>query len=163
MYYLSDLEYKIPRENIINGLKNINYGRKTVADDDQTFDLDQSKIEHEYILLKREYIDMLYRMELTTDEIEYILGFEYIKSETINYEIKPGIYEFHEIVDAFALKIAEHTCKDCKDLGISLKIKADKKSMKTILETSHELIFNSDLNKVFGFTKKQYSPWTPYK
>ena len=30
--------------------------------------------------------------------------------------------------------------------------------MKTILETSHELIFNSDLNKLFGFTKKQYSP-----
>ena len=55
-------------------------------------------------------------------------------------------------------KIAEHTCKDCKDLGLSLKIKADKKSMKTILETSHELIFNSNLNKLFGFTKKQYSP-----
>ena len=96
-------------------------------------------------------------MALTTEEIEYILDFQYIEPETINYEIKPGIYEFHEIVDAFALKIAEHTCKDCNN-GISLKIKADKKSMKTILETSHELIFNSDLNKVFGFTKKQYSP-----
>ena len=59
----------------------------------------------------------------------------------------------------FHLKISEHTCKDCRnDLGLSLKIKADKKSMKTILETSHELIFNSDLNKLFGFTKKQYSP-----
>ena len=30
--------------------------------------------------------------------------------------------------------------------------------MKTILETSHELIFNSNLNQVFGFTKKHYSP-----
>ena len=56
---------------------------------------------------------MLYRMELTTEEIEYILDFQYIEPETINYEIKPGIYEFHEIVDAFALKIAEHSCKDC--------------------------------------------------
>ena len=28
--------------------------------------------------------------------------------------------------------------------------------MKTTLETSHEIIFNSDLNKLFGFTKKQY-------
>ena len=28
IYYLSDLEYKIPRKNIINGLKNIKYGRK---------------------------------------------------------------------------------------------------------------------------------------
>ena len=65
IYYLSDLEYKTPRQNIIIGLKNINYGRKTVAED-------------EYILLKREYIDMLYRMELTIAEIEYILGFEYI-------------------------------------------------------------------------------------
>ena len=146
LYYLSDLEYKIPRENIINGLKNIKYGRKLVSED-------------EYILLKREYVDMLYRMELTTEEIEYILGFEYIEPETINYEIKPGIYEFNEIVNAFSKQISEHTCKDCKDnLGLSLKIRADKKSMKTILETSHELIFNSNLNEIFGFTKKQYSP-----
>ena len=116
------------------------------------------KAEGEYILLEYEYVDMLYRMELTTEEIEYILDFQYIEAKTINYEIKPGIYEFNEIVNAFALKIAEHTCKDCKDLGLSLKIKADKKSMKTILETSHELIFNSDLNKLFGFTKKRYSP-----
>ena len=35
--------------------------------------------------------------------------------------------------------------------------------MKTILETSHELIFNSELNKLFGFTKKRYPPRTPYK
>ena len=101
---------------------------------------------------------MLFRMGLKTNEIEYILGYEYIEAKTNNYEIKPGIYEFHEIVDAFALKIAEHTCKDCKDFGISLKIKADKKSMKTILETSHEIIFDSNLNEVFGFIKKQYSP-----
>ena len=143
-YYLSDLEYDLPRKNIINGLKDIKYGRKLISKDD-------------YILLKREYIDMLYRMVLTTDEIEYILDFEYIESETINYEINPGIYEFDEIVNAFALKIVEHTCKDCKE-NKSLKIRADKKSMKTILETNHEIIFNSDLNKVFGFTKKQYSP-----
>ena len=71
-------------------------------------------------------------------------------------KLNPGIYEFNEIVNAFALKIAEHTCKDCNNVG--LKIKADKKSMKTILETSHELIFNSDLNKLFGFTKKRYPP-----
>ena len=74
VYYLSDLEYDLPRKNIINGLKNIKYGRKLISED-------------KYILLKREYIDMLYRMELTTDEIEYILGFEYIEPKTINYEI----------------------------------------------------------------------------
>ena len=33
MYYLSDLEYEIPRKNIINGLKNINYGRKLISED----------------------------------------------------------------------------------------------------------------------------------
>ena len=141
LYYLSDLKYEIPRKNIIDGLKNINYGRKM-----------------ENILVEYEYIDLLYRMELTTEEIEYILDFQYIEPETINYEIKPGIYEFNEIVNAFSKQISEHTCKDCKDLDLSLKIKADKKSMKTILETSHELIFNSNLNQVFGFTKKRYSP-----
>ena len=43
-------------------------------------------------------------MELTTEEIEYILDFQYIEPKTINYEIKPGIYEFNEIFIAFALK-----------------------------------------------------------
>ena len=104
MYYLSDLKYEIPRKNIIDGLKNINYGRKL-------------KAEGEYILVEYEYVDMLYRMELTTEEIEYILDFQYIEAKTINYEINPGIYEFNEIVNAFSLKIAEHTCKDCKDIG----------------------------------------------
>ena len=113
--------------------------------------------EYLYELDRFEYFDMIYRMELTTEEIEYILGFEYIEAKTINYEINPGIYKFNEIVNAFALKISEHKYKDGKDLSISLKIKADKKSKKTILETSHEIIFNSDLNKIFGFTKKQYS------
>ena len=35
------------------------------------------------------YIEWFYHQE----EIEYILDFEYIEPETINYEIKPGIYE----------------------------------------------------------------------
>ena len=82
-------------------------------------------------------------MQLTTEEIEYILDFQYVEAETIIYEINPGIYEFNEIVNAFSKQIAEHSCKDCNK-GIGLKIKADKKSMKTILETSHELIFNSE-------------------
>ena len=78
MYYLSDLKYEIPRKNIIDGLKNINYGRKVKAEDNK------------YILVEYEYVDMLYRMELTTEEIEYILDFQYIEAKTINYEIKPG-------------------------------------------------------------------------
>ena len=82
MYYLSDLGYDLPRKNIINGLKNIKYGKKLISEDKQE-------------LNKTEYIDMLYRMELPAEAIEYILGFEYIESETINYEIAPGIYEFH--------------------------------------------------------------------
>ena len=59
-------------------------------------------------------------------KLNNILGFENIEPETINYEIKPGIYELNEIVNAFALKIAEHKCKNCKDENISLIIKADK-------------------------------------
>ena len=33
LYYLSDLKYEIPRKNIIDGLKNINYGRKLISED----------------------------------------------------------------------------------------------------------------------------------
>ena len=45
------------------------------------------------------YIEWSYQLK----EIECILcilGFEYIKPKTINYEIKPGVYEFIDIVDA---------------------------------------------------------------
>ena len=70
-----------------------------------------------------DYIDMLYRMTINnTEEIEYILDFQYIEAETINYEIKPGIYEFHEIVDAFALKIAEHETFSKPAVGHTCKL-----------------------------------------
>ena len=60
-------------------LKNIKYGRKLISED-QTKGLDQAKLDYNYVLLKREYVDMLYRMRLTAEEIEYILGFEYIEA-----------------------------------------------------------------------------------
>ena len=115
MYYLSDLKYDLPRKNIIEGLKNINYGRTKVPEGGWIIGMEESDIGREYIFYQSTNIQICYiRMELTTEEIFFcFLDFQYIEAETINYEINPGIYEFNEIVNAFALKIAEHTCKDC--------------------------------------------------
>ena len=45
-YYLSDLyiyhlEYETPRKNIINGLKNIKYGRKLISEDNYELNRDR--------------------------------------------------------------------------------------------------------------------------
>ena len=109
----------MPRKNIIGGLKSLNYGCH----------------------YKDEDIDTFYRMQVTIVEIEYILGYEYSDAETIDYEIKPGIYELTDLNAVFPR---------------SVRIKADGQFMKSFLITKDDLIFNSDLNEVLGFTNQRY-------
>ena len=90
-----------------------------------------------------EDMDMYYRMQLTIDQIEYILGYEYIDAKTIVYEIPIGIYELTQLMYP-------------KDL----EVKADEKYMKTFLTRKCVIIFNSDLNEVLGFTNKRHKPGT---
>ena len=78
-YNLSDLDYKTPRKNIIKGLERMNYGRHYEDED----------------------LDMYLWMQLTIDENEYFLGYEFIDAKTIDYEIKPGIYEQTDLNAAF--------------------------------------------------------------
>ena len=92
-----------------------------------------------------EDLDMYCRIQLTIDEVEYILGYKNIDVKTIVYEIQPGI---HELID---LNTA---------LPENLKVKADEKFMKTVLTTKDDENFNSDLNEILGFTNKEYKAGT---
>ena len=71
--------------------------------------------------------------------------FMLIEPKTINDEMPPGKYELIDINNAFK--------------G-SVELKLDEKIMKTFLTTHHEIIFNSELNEVFGFVKKKYPAGT---
>ena len=84
-------------------------------------------------------------MQLTTKEIDHFVGFIQIEPNTITFERPPGIYELISINNAFKK---------------SVEVKADEKTMKTILTAEHEIIFNSELNDVVGFTKKKCSAGT---
>ena len=71
---MSDLDYDLPRKNFYEGLRAMNYGRH----------------------YKDEDLDIYYRMQLTTKEFAYILGYIYVDPKTINYDIHPGINELND-------------------------------------------------------------------
>ena len=48
-----------------------------------------------------EDLHMYYRKQLTSKEIEYLLGYIFIDPKTINYEIPSRIYELNDINSAF--------------------------------------------------------------
>ena len=56
-------------------------------------------------------------MQLTIDEIDYILGYEHIDAKTMDYEIPPGIYELTELNKVFPK---------------TLEVETDEKFLKTI-------------------------------
>ena len=62
-------------------------------------------------------------MHLTGKKIEYLLGYFYVDPKTVKYEILRGIYERNDIKNAFK--------------G-SVELKADDKTMKTILTIHHD-------------------------
>ena len=79
IYYLSDLDYELSRKNFIEGLKRMKYDCH----------------------YNDEYLDMYCRTQLTIDEVEHLLGYEYIDAKTIDYEKPPGLYDLSDINTAF--------------------------------------------------------------
>ena len=78
-------------------------------------------------------------------KLNIFLGYEYIDAKTIDYEIKPSVYELTDL-NAVFLKY--------------LEVKADEKFMKSILTTKYDLIFDFHLIEVLGFTNKRYNAGT---
>ena len=88
---------------------------------------------------------MYYRMQLTIDEIEYILGYDYIDAKTIYFEIKHGFFEL-AVLNAALTK--------------NLEVEANEKFVKTVLTTKYYIIFNTDPIEVLDFTIKSFEAAT---
>ena len=82
--------------------------------------------------------ELVYRMQLTYDEIIDVLNFKYISTKRMGYSIKPNVYN---VVDL------NNTLKNLPDVKISVTI--DKKIYKTNLKTNQTVIFT---NKSFFYT-----------
>ena len=104
------------------------------------------------ILLKKKYLknkknvkyndleDLVYRFQLTYDEIIDILDLKYISSKRIDYSLKPEVYQISNIND---------TLKNNLPNNVLISVSIDEKLYKSSLKTNQTLIFT---NKSFFFT-----------
>ena len=116
---IGDMEYKLSdfdtqKNEIIEELKNIKYN-----------DLE----------------DLVYRMQLTCNEIIDILDLEYIPTKRIGYSLNPGIYEVIDLNNTF-----KHILPD----NVKVTITIDDIRLKSNLKIIQTLIFT---NKSFFYTK----------
>ena len=84
--------------------------------------------------------DMVYRFQLTYDEIIDILDLKYIPTKRMGYSIEPNIYN---VVDL------NKTLKNILPDNVKINISIDERKYKTDLEINQTLIFT---NKSFFFT-----------
>ena len=95
--------------------------------------------------------DLIYRMQLTYDEIMDILDLKYIFTKRTGYSLNPGIYE---VVDL------NNTLKFILPDNVKLSVTVDDVRLKSNLKTNQTLIFT---NKTFfytllGFTQSHQVP-----
>ena len=95
--------------------------------------------------------DLVYRMQLTYDEIIDILDLKYISTKRIGYSLDTGIYE---IVDL------NNTLKHILPDNIKVSVTIDDIKLKSNLKTNQTLIFTnkSFFYTILGFTKSHQGP-----
>ena len=121
-YKLSDFDTR--KHEIIEGLKNDEYG-----------DLE----------------DLVYRMQLTYDEIIDILDLKYIPTKRIGYSIEPNIYNVEDLNKAI---------KKILPNNVKIDINIDERKYKTDLKIIQTLIFTnkSFFYTILGFTQSHQGP-----
>ena len=121
-YKLSDFDTR--KHEIIEGLKNDKYG---------------------------DLKDLVYRMQLTYDEIIDILELKYIPTKRMGYSIEPNIYN---VVDL------NKTLKNILPFNIYIYITIDERKYKTDLKINQTLIFTnkSFFYTILGFTQSHQGP-----
>ena len=90
--------------------------------------------------------DMVYRFQLTYDEIMDILDLKYTPTKRTGYSLSPGIYE---VVDL------NNTLKHILPDNVKINITIDDIRLKSNLKTNQTLLFT---NKSFFYTILGYSP-----
>ena len=95
--------------------------------------------------------DLIYRMQLTYNEIIDILDLEYIPTKRIGYSLNPGIFE---VVDL------NNTLKYILPDNVKVSVKIDDIELKSNLKTKQTLIFTekSFFYTILGFTRSRSYP-----
>ena len=95
--------------------------------------------------------DLVYRMQLTYDEIIDILDLKYISTKRIRFSLDPGIYE---VVDL------KNTLKYFLNDNVEINIKIDDIRLKSILKINQTLLFTekSFFYTILGFTQSRSYP-----
>ena len=95
--------------------------------------------------------DLVYRMELTYDEIIDILDLEYIPTKRIGYSLNPGIYE---VIDL------NNTLKYILPNNVKVSVTIDDSRLKSNLKINQTLIFTnkSFFYTILGFTQSHQGP-----
>ena len=117
-------------------------------------DFDNQKYEIIEKLKNAKYKDirnLVYRMQLTYDEIIDVLDLKYISTKRIGYSLNPGIYE---IVDL------NNTLKHILDDNVKVNITIDDIRLKSNLKINQTLIFTekSFFYTILGFTQSRSYP-----
>ena len=95
--------------------------------------------------------DMVYRFQLTYDEIIDILDLKFIPTKRMGYSIQPNIYN---VVDL------NKTLKNILPDNVKINISIDERKYKSDLETNQTLIFTnkSFFYTILGFTQSHQGP-----
>ena len=95
--------------------------------------------------------DLVYRMQLTYDEIIDVLDLKYISTKRIGYSLNPGIYE---IVDL------NNTLKHILPDNVKVNVTIDDIRLKSNLKINQTLIFTekSFFHTILGFTQSRSYP-----
>ena len=95
--------------------------------------------------------DLVYRMQLTYNEIVNILDLKYIPTKRIGYSIEPNIYNVVDLIK---------TLKNLPPDNVKINITIDERKYKTDLKINQTLIFTkkSFFYTILGFTQSHSYP-----
>ena len=135
---------KSEREEI-KKIKNKEY--KLSDFDNQTYEIIEKLKKVKYI----DFEDLVYRMQLTYDEIVDVLDLKYISTKRIGYSLNPGIYE---VIDL------NNTLKHILPDNVKVSITIDDIRLKSNLKINQTLIFTekSFFSTILGFTQSRSYP-----
>ena len=77
-----------------------------------------------------------------------------IENDFFEIQLPPGVYELVDINNTIEQILSD------SNFDFEIKIQADTISMKSVLTSSHNIHFNSELNKLLGFTNEYYNKGT---
>ena len=138
----------------VNEVKNRNNIIKIRDKEYKLSDFDNQKYEILQELKNFKYndiADLVYRMQLTYDEIIDVLDLKYISTKRIGFSLDPGIYEIVDLIN-----ILKHILPDNVKVNITIddiRLKSNLKINQTLIFTEKSFFFT-----ILGFTQSRSYP-----